>query len=343
MKIVFDPIESESNQYPQMLVSGFQKQGLEVYSLNEMLSDLNKFKSVSVVHLNWFESVKSSFAFLKKFVKLICLILGGKKIVWTMHNKTPHIKKVFLLQKILLRILKEKADVIIIHSTATKELLYKESPRFAEKTVYIPHPNYIGVYGSATQQKDFSNEPLQLLFLGAVKPYKNIELLIEAVQTFSKEEVELTIAGKCYTMEYEEFLNQKISKNNIRTNFQFLEDGALKEALEDHELVILPYDLRSSLNSGTVILAFSYARSVICPEIGTVRDVKNKKQILGYSYGDEHEHKEQLILAIKRAINLKQKSPQVFEEWGVAMQQEMKDFNDPKLISEAFLDLYANL
>jgi len=343
MKIVFDPTESDSNQYPQMLVSGFKKQGVEVYSLNEMLTDLKKFSAVKVVHLNWFESIKTSLDFYKKIVKLLCLILAGKKIVWTMHNRTPHIKKVFLLQKILLRVLKEKSKAIVIHSTATKELLYTESPRFAEKTVHIPHPNYIGVYGTKKKYQDFSREPLQLVFIGAIKPYKNIELLIDVVQEFDEEEVNLTIAGKCYTSAYEETLLRRIHKENILTNFQFLDDDQLIDTIKAHELVILPYDLRSSLNSGTVILAFSYSRSVICPQIGTVLDVKGQNHLLSYTYTSDDEHKKVLKASIERAVNLKRKSPHIFDHWGKAMRQEMQTFNDPEHISKKFVALYSEL
>ena len=343
MKIVFDPSYSESNQYANLLVNGLKAHGVEAYSLKEVLYDFKKFRSVEIFHLNWFENVNGSFDFIKKLLKLSYPIAAGKKIVWTMHNKMPHSKNVPKLQRFLLRLLKRRAAAIVIHSNLSKELLFKESPRFAEKAIYLPHPHYFGAYGTGRIGFDLSDQPLQLLFFGVIKPYKNIEILIDVVQEFDAKEIELTIAGKCYDQEYENALKQKIHQPNIRINFQFLDDEQLIDTIERHELLVLPYDLRSSLNSGTVILAFSYGRSVICPQIGTILDVEAQEQVLAYSYNTKEEHKRALKASIERAIILKRNTPHIFEKWGQAMHNEMKTLNDPKKVSGTLFNLYKRL
>jgi hypothetical protein len=59
--------------------------------------------------------------------------------------------------------------------------------------------------------------------------------------------------------------------------------------------------LDSSLNSGATILAFSYGRTVLSSETGTLADIKDKELFFTYSYREQDEHKERLkeqIIAI---------------------------------------------
>jgi hypothetical protein len=53
------------------------------------------------------------------------------------------------------------------------------------------------------------------------------------------------------------------------------------------------------LNSGSAILAFSYARTVICPLNGTLLDIEDKGIFWAYDYKNGSDHKEALKETIK--------------------------------------------
>jgi glycosyltransferase involved in cell wall biosynthesis len=109
----------------------------------------------------------------------------------------------------------------------------------------------------------------------------------------------------------------------------------LVKYLQDADLVVLPYKMGSVLNSGTVILSFSYGKSVICPNIGTINDIEDKSAILNYGYICEADHKKALTDTIDRAIFLKQKSPTIFKTWGLQMKKYiLKNHNTEKVVDQ---------
>ena len=84
--------------------------------------------------------------------------------------------------------------------------------------------------------------------------------------------------------------------------FKFVRDSDVPEILAACHLLVLPYNLDSSLNSGATILAFSYGRTVLSPNTGTLSDIEDKSLFFAYSYDNQAQHKEELkkqIVAIR--------------------------------------------
>ena len=147
-----------------------------------------------------------------------------------------------------------------------------------------------------------------MLFIGQVKKYKNIELLIK---TFKDSKLEkdgfiLLICGKCSDKEYKEEL-QKISNKNIFFDFNFIKDEEMEAYLRNSQIIVAPYNKKSSLNSGTLWMCMSYSKTMILPLIGCVKDIKNYDNLLyTYDYDDEREHYDALLeclLKVKLDIN----------------------------------------
>src|SRR5690606_41220272 len=83
--------------------------------------------------------------------------------------------------------------------------------------------------------------------------------------------------------------------------------------MAEAELLVLPYDLRSSLNSGPVSFSFSYKKTVICPLIGSIEDMgEGKANVFHYSYQTDEEHADQLADQIDKAIKYKKQLPNSF-------------------------------
>ena len=349
MKIVFNPLSDVGNQYPQMFVSFFKKNDIETYSLKQFLTSFKLFRTIKIVHFNWFENILGKINLhiaLDCFARisvLILLKLTGKTIIWTMHNKISHDSNGAYFKSKLTAFIIKIADSIIIHSNESKNVILRINPKAGKKIVHINHPNYIDVYGPRLDNANPDSGKLELLFLGAVKAYKNIEFLIDLAKKFPNE-ILLRVVGKPSSEQYKtSLINEVEGLRNVILELAFINDSEIPKYLANCDLLVCPYDTRSSLNSGSVILAFSYGKSVICPEIGTILDLKNIDNVFHYNYLTQEEHYEQLELQINRAITLKKQNPFIFGQLGEKLYAEVKETSSMEVIGKYFIRLYKSL
>ncbi|SEM43925.1 Glycosyltransferase involved in cell wall bisynthesis [bacterium A37T11] len=338
MDIIFNPPENSENQYIRILVDQLRERGYQIHSLDNLLSaGRTHFRSIRLVHLNWFENVDdSSFlvalrSFMRKMVVLTVIRFSGKKLVWTMHNRASHEKKLSFFSRTLTWFLIRWSDRIIIHSRQTEYLIRAQYPSATQKMVYYPHPHFIGAYQQPESKSGENGTTLSLLFTGMVKPYKNLELLIRVVSEF-KDTVHLTIAGRAVNPSYEQELRWLGSAaSNISLVLKFVPDEELLELISACDALVLPYDMASSLNSGTVILAFSCKKTVICPEIGTITDLGERQDLtFHYRYKNPEEHANALRQQIKKAVRLKQENPNTFTRLGQQLYNYVQAENSPE-------------
>lgn len=352
MEIIFNPPVNEENKYIQNMVRPLKDNGFRVYALDNFFSSWKHFHAVRLVHLNWFENLddKSIFraisSFIKKMVVLTIIRISGKKLVWTMHNRISHEKKTSFLSNWIRHYLIQWSHRIIIHSELSRKLLVERYPKVSPKIIYLPHPDFIGNYGPIPKQEQevVFSKTLVLLFMGAVKPYKNIELLIQAVRPF-KERVKLIIAGNPNSEAYRhKILDMASTAGNIDLRLKFIPDHEIPFLIQESDVLVLPYDLISSLNSGTVILAFSYGKTVICPEIGTIEDLGSlKNNVFHYHYKSEEEHLHLLSQKIEAALHMKTADPKEIQSLGNRMYDYVKHAHHKEYVGKNLVKLYQSL
>jgi beta-1,4-mannosyltransferase len=348
MQLIFNPPENPENKYVQILVSYLRQNGHQVHPLESLLSSWKLFRQLDLIHLNWFENItdKSRLAAWKSFTKKIFVLnlikISNKPLIWTMHNRMSHEKKTGLLSRWLVKKLITNSDAIIIHSKESEALLMAEDAAVKSKVHYIPHPDFVESYGPTLPTQP--SNALKLLFVGVVKPYKNIELLMEAAKSF-KGAVKLTVAGKPNSDAYKSKIEQLAAGiPEINLQLRFIEDKELPGLLAGADLLVLPYDLGSSLNSGTVLLAFSYQRSVICPWIGTLTDMEQMAaQFFPYTYKDSKSHFEALKMTIGKALEQHQQDAGKIYEMGKTMQAYVKAEHAQTTVAEQLEGIYLNL
>ena len=220
-----------------------------------------------------------------------------------MHDKQQHEKKNRKNSILFVKLLLALCDKIIIHSKMSTDEIkaINSSDKILKKIIYVPHPNYIGVYGDIHTTK-LPNDKLKLLHVGLIKPYKNVDILIEAVNELNLPDLELSVCGTT-DEKSQKCLLEKINKNEkIKATFRFIPDGEIAELISKHHLLILPYDASCSLNSGSAVLAFSYAKTVICTLNGTLDDIEEKDMFWAYEYKND-EHKNVLKKQIKEVYD----------------------------------------
>ncbi|ULQ60049.1 glycosyltransferase [Brucepastera parasyntrophica] len=352
--IGFSPLTSTNNKYIEITVSCIKSTGAEVYGFYSIFSHPRLLWRTDAVILNWFERLgeKPLPRIRKLLAKIgIIAILGifRIKIIYVLHNRVNHEERNRKMSLWFMKHLCRRADKIIILSRASREVLtpYMNEKKIEKKICYIPHPNYIDAYTpNEAKMKTLVSIPentLILLFVGAVRPYKNIELLISAAAQSSNRNIHFIIAGRPRDAAYKNALEEKAEGlSNITLLLQFIEDDILTALIHHSHMLILPYDQQSSLNSGTAILAFSCAKTVICPEIATIQDFPGDL-CYTYTYNTAAEHRERLMEQISLAERDFSMRKGVIEEKGKKLYDIVKDENSQEHITELYRKLFSEL
>jgi glycosyltransferase involved in cell wall biosynthesis len=314
-KIFFSPKYNKYNKYNDLIVNELENLNIKVLggggkSLIEAFFDRN----VKIFHFNWIENVSRNslletlYLTIRNISLILILKLGLKKIIWTLHNKEPHVNNYRNLNKLMMKFMMKISDKIIIHSKEESlKCLSDYGQKDIKKIFFLKHGNYVNVYNDTDEnfreKWNINSEDKVWMFLGSVTPYKNIEILIDAFESLTKNKnVKLIIAGKCSNVNYLKKITNRIkSSNGIIYINKFIEDSEIEQYFKTSDILVTPYDLRSSLNSGSIFLALSLKNLVISSKNGTVKELP-EEFIYSYNYKTEEEHRNELMKAIERAI-----------------------------------------
>lgn len=331
MNIYFIPYDPR-NHYTTLIIDYLEKNGALV--LNKGIC--NKYKTiirslwevpakhVKVIHVNWIETCASLgpikgkiFGFLVlKWVDLMRLY--GAKIVWTVHNKTSHNDsknksntKVFYIKML------KRTDMIMVHCQETTDSLINDYGVSKNKIFNVPHGAYDDEIAKPIdwKYKDKVNEKkFILLTFGNIVPYKNIPLLIEALNEMQIDGIQLLIAGKAR----DEKLENKISNKLINTDYifdnRFVPDEEMKSLFSLSDCVVLPYEKESMYNSGVAVMAFSKSLPVIVSNFGAIKEISDRNFVFEYDFENNKENKEHLKKRIEYVYGIANDNPELYSE-----------------------------
>lgn len=274
------------NIYTERLYQEVAARGVEViegvWSCRWLLRNVRRG---GVVHIHW-----PSFLYfepssrLRTGVRLGKLALGlalikrrGAAVIWTAHNLYPHEGGRDLLAHRLGRaITLAFADRVLVHGLSAATIVEREFGVPRSRLRIGHHPHWIDSYPNrvtALQARALLHiDPDEFLYLhiGRCKPYKGLEALIEAFRE-APQPSRLLIAGNFSSAPYQEDI-QALSRltPNVQIVPRSIPDDELQLYLNAADCVVLPY--RAVLTSGTALLALSFGRPVIAPDLGSMRD-----------------------------------------------------------------------
>jgi glycosyltransferase involved in cell wall biosynthesis len=193
------------------------------------------------------------------------------KLIFICHNVLPHEQSV--LDRFALRMSLSPADGFIVHTQADAKVLQREFPE--KKILVAVHPTYAGLGGDSTQPlNDLPKERPLLLFCGFVRPYKGLDILIDALALVRQEfEAHLIVAGEFWDGELK-YINQIKNlglESNVSIVNRYLPDEELVAYVDSADVVVLPY--RSATQSGIVQVAFGRQKAVITTNVGGLAEV----------------------------------------------------------------------
>ena len=268
----------------------------------------HKHPKSSVIHLHWLTSTWMSPIFIRSIAKslqlwfeLFLLKVLNTKIIWTIHNLHHHEKKQPLLEKLNQRIVWLLADQIVVHSQQAKKSVIKQ---FGKKAFsVIPHSSYLESYPNtitkteAKQTLALKKKEKVILFFGTIRPYKGVELLIESFKQMNQSNTVLVIAG-WVSAEYKKTILKSIGNHHSIHFFPGkIPPNEVQTYFKASDIVVLPF--KDVLNSGSLLLAFSFAKPVIATNLGVVSDLLSSKG--GFLYDPK---KYSLEYYLKKAIKL---------------------------------------
>ena len=236
------------------------------------------------------------------WVLLLMLVRAcGVRIVWTVHNLQPH--ECFhpdIATRTVGRVIRQ-CHALTVHHHCTKQRIQKEYQGVPSIHV-IPHGHADEPFGplpsraGARASLGLDQEVPVFLYMGMIRRYKGLELLIEAMPLLPQ--TMLIIAGHPADKQYLSEIHQRTARSiNISLHPRYMSDSEAARYVAACDGMILPYTQITT--SGMLVAAM--AAGIVCvvpnlpPLIEQVRDGEN-----GFVY--LHGNAPSLIAAMERVI-----------------------------------------
>jgi glycosyltransferase involved in cell wall biosynthesis len=286
MKILAMPAFSnrKHNPYNSLLYEPMAGMGAEVreFSRGRLLRE-----RADVWHMHWPEGtlIESGLAWTVVrmtifFALLVLAKLKGTKLVWTMHNFHTHEQPHPRLEQWFWRLFPPRLDGCISLSEAGRRMAMERLSVLRDKPIFVvPHGHYRGVYKNTVSREEargrlgVAPDAPMMAYLGLIRPYKNVPLLVRAFRQLENSKAALCVAGKPHTPELAREIEMAADGDpRIRMNLGFIPDDDVQVYLRAADLVVLPFS--EILNSGSALLALSFDCPILIPRKGAMQELE---------------------------------------------------------------------
>ena len=203
---------------------------------------------------------------------------SGIKTVALMHNVTAH-DKIPMQNRLLGKFADKFSGFIVLNSKSAEELRTIKPDAIQQ---VIQHPFY-DHYGdrldtiTAKEKLGISSESNVILFFGFIRPYKGLDILIEAMKYLDDKYV-LLIAGEPYGdfSIYEKLISDSDLSSKVIRHVRYIPESEIPLFFSASDVCVLPY--RSATQSGITGIAYHFDLPVIASGAGGLsEDILNMK------------------------------------------------------------------
>lgn len=201
---------------------------------------------------------------------------GQPRLYFICHNVLPHEQGTLgrRLLPAVTRLALAPADGFLVHSQADGRILQQVLPEASYRIT--PLPSYAALGEQVVDSLPFSlpqDRPL-LLFAGFVRPYKGLDLLLEALPAvLAVQPVHVLVAGEFWqtSESYRRQIEETGIEDAVTLIDSYLPNEVLAACLQRADVVVLPY--RHATQSGIIQLAFGQKKPVITTDVGGLSEV----------------------------------------------------------------------
>jgi len=309
------------NDYLQLLYHPLLKNDFNVnlksISINRFpLLFFKRIKGEKIIlHHHWYEAnnAKKLFQLLWRTFWIIIFRMVGGKVVWTVHNKYPHVRKYLKLNKFLRTIFAKIATKLHVHCDYAVGEMSQILKVKKNKFFVVEHPFYrVNIIEREKAIKELricypelliETSDIVFLAFGQIAPYKG---LLSTIELFTQLEgnFKLIIAGKTkkgsdqYTAQL-----KKLAEKDERIFIlnKFIDDKETDLLFNSANYAI--FNFTDILTSGGVMLALSYKKSVIIPNIGCLKDLQGESILKFNTISELEEILRNIIQRNKKYLN----------------------------------------
>jgi glycosyltransferase involved in cell wall biosynthesis len=215
----------------------------------DMLRYRRAAQAADVVHFQWLSVQQLDGRMLPR----------GRPLVLTAHDVLP--REPAPGQRAAQRRLYERFDAIVAHSAHGRSRLIEELGVDAERVHVIPHGAFAHLAEAPQSPPPFQTDKKVVLFFGLLRPYKGIDVLLDAWRGI--DDAELWIAGMP-RMDVSKL--EATAPGGVRFVPRFITDEQLPPYFRRADLVVLPY--REIEQSGVLFTALAFGKPLLLSDVG---------------------------------------------------------------------------
>lgn len=261
--------DRDPSQRPLQTQAEYLLDPLNPLSWHQTLQRIKEWRAEVVVIPWWVPFWAPTWSILGRGVKRMP---QKPKVLFVCHNVHPHEKSI--IDQLALQAALSPGDGYIVHSQDDAELLLGHFPEAQVRVTPLPtYAALAGIGNSKMPVKIPADRPL-LLFCGFVRPYKGLDVLLEALpRVLAERDVHLLAAGEFWhgTEPYQKQIAHLDIGDSVTLLDRYLTNEELIACVDAADVVVLPY--RSATQSAIVQVAFGRGRPVITTDVGGLPDV----------------------------------------------------------------------
>lgn len=312
--------------------------GLEhIWDMGKLVENLRQ-KKPDVIHFQWIPVPALDSMFIQKLRKVAPLI-------FTVHDTEPFLgAPSSMLQLVGLESAFRKFDHYIVHTEYSKKMLLHKMRLPGTRVTVIPHGDFsyyreLVIDRSGYEKKVISGGAKRVLFFGVLKPYKGVDILIEAFARLPEpllRNAVLQIVGmpKMPIEPLITLVRQRGIEARIIWDLRFVNEEEVGLYFEQADVVVLPY--RRIDQSGVLMIALAFGKPIVASHVGGVAEII-KDGIHGFLV--EKENIESLSTALERIL--------IDDDLRMRMAKEVQMLSNKELswerIAEKTIEIYNSV
>jgi glycosyltransferase involved in cell wall biosynthesis len=204
--------------------------------------------------------------------------LRGIPVVTTVHNIAGHESKRsfrFATNRLI-----ALSNVIITHlADPPAEFVKFVRRRTGRDPVHVPH-GLLDLYRQAPQKLDppiLAQGEKGILFFGAIRPYKGLDILLEAFEIVQKNlpTARLVIVGRPWEPwdRYARQIESQLSRDRVIARLGYIPTNEVAGYFDTCEIVVAPY-LQFNSQSGAALSAIGMGKPLIVTQVGGLPELQ---------------------------------------------------------------------